>query len=193
MKTNFKLLFLLFVLVVISVGCVGAPSEKVEAEKVVGQEEIAPTSTADLAPYGSESFSASRPKSWEVEEHGAFVYFKSPLGADLNDLQENVVVYVTSLGDPGQDLIHFFQDSVEALMETTPEFTIASHREDKFGDVPAYRIVYTEGEGGSQTKYLQVFAVKGGNSYIVTYTAPAETFDKYLPDAEAVISSYRIK
>lgn len=143
--------------------------------------------------YDSQLYSVDRPASWEVEEHDSFIYFKTPLESDSNNLQENIVVYVAPLEDPNQDLIHFFQDSVEALMATTPGFTVVEHREDKLGDVPAYRIVYTEGEEEPRIKYLQVFAVKGGNSYIVTYTAPVETYDNYLADAEAIISSYEVK
>ena len=151
------------------------------------------TTSVEAGSYDNALYSLSYPVNWEVEEHDSFVYFKSPLAADSNDLQENVVIYVAPVGEPGQDLIHFFQDSVDILMETTPEFGIWEHREDKFGDVPAYRIVYTEGKEGAKTKYLQVFAVKGGNSYIATYTAPEETYEKYLGDAEAIISSYNIK
>ena len=181
MDTNFLKLAAIF-LVILAAGCTQAPS---------GTSQV--SAPGETAAYASDLYTLDRPASWEVEENGAFVYFKSPLDADSNDLQENVVIYVTPLGDAGQDLVHFFQDSVEILMATTPEFTLVSHGEDKFGNVPAYRIVYTEGNGDAKTKYLQVFAVEGGNSYIVTYTAPAETFDKYLPDAEAIISSYGIK
>ncbi|HLD59598.1 MAG TPA: hypothetical protein VI912_01285, partial [Candidatus Bilamarchaeaceae archaeon] len=60
------------------------------------------------------------------------------------------------------------------------------------GDVPAYKILYSEGEEGSEIDYLQVFAVKDNDGYIITYTAPAETFDKYLPEAEAIMRSYRL-
>ena len=182
MKIN--LLKLATVLLVILVaGCTQAPSGEPKT----------PVPAGELTSYDNPSYALSHPSGWEVEENGDFVYFKSPLDSDENNLQENVVIYKAPIGDPGQDLIHFFQDSVDILMETTPEFGIWEHREDKFGNVPAYRIVYTEGKEGAQSKYLQVFAIKGGNTYIVTYTAPAETFDKYLPEAESIISSYRIK
>ena len=163
------------------------------AQDSTRQKDITKTISEEYVAYSNTRHALDRPVNWEVEENGAFTYFKSPLDEDSNDLQENVVIDVAPVGEPGQNLIDFFQDSVEILMATTPEFALVSHREDKFGGVPAYRIVYTEGEESAQTKYLQVFAVKGNNTHIVTYTAPAETFDKYLPEAEAIISSYRIK
>ncbi len=180
-------MLLVFAVIVIS-GCVQTPGDKTSPTK--------PTA------YQNELYSLERPASWEVEEHDSFgqdsfVYFKasqegdsSLLESDPNSLQENVVVYVSPLEDPEQDLIHFFQDSVEILMATTPSFAVVDHGEASFGDVPAYKIIYTEGE--EALKYLQVFAVYGGNSHILTYTSPAETFDKYLPEAEAIISSYTI-
>ncbi len=190
-----KLIFSLLFLLVITAGCVGKPPSEEETAASAPSEKETGVSTppTDFVPYQNDDYSASSPSAWEVEEHESFVYFKTPLESDSNNLQENVVIYVASLVSPGQDLIHFVQDSVGLLIETTPELRILDHREDKFGDVPAYRIVYTEGKGSAQVKYLQVFAVKGGNSYIVTYTAPAETFDKYLPKAEEIVSSYRIK
>ncbi|HLD42249.1 MAG TPA: PsbP-related protein [archaeon] len=145
--------------------------------------------TEEFSAYSSELYTLEKPANWEVEENQEFTYFKSPVD-ETNDLQENVVVYVSSAEEPGKDLIDFLQDSIEVLIETVPGFTIVEHREDKLGDVPAYRIIYTE---DSKLKYLQVFAIKDKNTYILTYTAPAETFDKYLPEAEKIISSYRIR
>src|SRR3989338_3932608 len=86
-------------------------------------------------------YTLHRPEHWEAEENEAFTYVKTPQEEESNNLREQVAIYVTPVREPGQNLIDFFQESVEVLMATIPEFTVVSHREDMLGDVPAYRIV----------------------------------------------------
>ncbi|OGZ08780.1 MAG: hypothetical protein A3D65_03205 [Candidatus Lloydbacteria bacterium RIFCSPHIGHO2_02_FULL_50_13] len=133
------------------------------------------------------------PEYWEAQENEAFTYITPPQEEESNNLRGQVAIYVATAKEPNQNLVGFLQDSLEVLMATTPEFTIVSHREDMLERTPAYRIVYIEGEETSRTKYLQIFAVKNSNTYILTYAAPTEIFDNYLPEVEAIIGSYRIK
>lgn len=140
--------------------------------------------------YANQDYSLKYPDGWIVDDHTQFVYFKTPLEGD--ELQENVVIYV-SPAEKDADVISFFQDSVMTLVGTTPGFTLVSHDETYLSSEPAQRIVYTEdGELGT-LKYLQVFALKNDKAYIVTYSAPADKYDKYVSGAEEIIKSFRIK
>jgi|SRR3989338_4814480 len=159
------------------------------ATNLTGQNATVPKKTV---PYKNDLYTLDTPENWEIEENDAFTYFKSPAHEGQNELQENVVVYTKQIEAADQDLKDFFQNSIEILMSTSPGFTIINHSEYNLGDVPAYKILYSEGEEGSEIDYLQVFAVKDNDGYIITYTAPAETFDKYLPEAEAIMRSYRL-
>ncbi len=152
------------------------------------------TVTEETIPYKNDLYTLDRPENWEVEENDAFTYFKSPSQENQTGLQENVVVYIKELEPADRNLKDFFQNSIYNLMATSPTFMIIDFSEYEYslGDMPAYRILYSEGEEGSKINYLQVFAVKDNNGYIITYNAPAETFKKYLPEAEAIISSYRL-
>ena len=150
--------------------------------------------TEETIPYKNDFYTLDKPASWEIENNDAFTYFKSPSHENQTRLQENVVVYTKQLEPADQDLKTFFQNSIYTLMTRSPTFMIIDFSEYEYnlGDRPAYKILYSEGEEGSKINYLQVFAVKEGNGYIITYNAPAETFNKYLPEAEAIIRSYRL-
>ncbi len=180
-------------------GCIGQPAidnnqidNQLDAKNVTNLSNESTTVAKNTAPYKNENYTLDKPVDWEVEENDAFTYFKPPVQENQTDLRENVVVYTKELEPKYQDLEDFFQNSIGILISTSPTFTILEYSEYKLGDVPAYKILYREGEGDSEITYLQVFAIKGHIGYIITYAAPAETFDKYLPEAETIMESYRL-
>ncbi|HLD02225.1 MAG TPA: PsbP-related protein [Candidatus Nanoarchaeia archaeon] len=143
--------------------------------------------------FKGDDYSLAYPPEWVVQDNGIFVYFKTPLEDDSDKLQENVVVYTTPLESKDQDLTSFFQQSVQALIDTTKGFTLIAHEETTLSSEPAQKIVYTEDSEFGKIKYLQVFTIKDGNVYILTYTAPVETYDDHVAEAEQAISSFKIK
>ena len=196
MDSNKKIIFSLLFLLVFTVGCVGKPSPSEKGAVVTAPPD-------DFTPYKNNVYDASYPTSWEVEDHESFVYFKATPAndsavvqgkvSDAGAIQENVNVYIAPLKSPDQTLVDFFQNSVEGLMVTTKEFTVLSHEETTLSGVPAQKIVYTEESSGQKIQYLQVFAVKDGKAYVLTYTAPAESYSAHVKDAEAIINSFKIK
>ncbi len=183
---------LLIVALVFLAGCIGSPSSQQTVVEIAENSSQVKVETAAPVSYTNKLYALEKPANWEVEENQAFTYFKTSAEEDSNNFQENVVVHILPITS-GQTLIGFFQDSITELMTTGTNFTVVEHSEASFGDIPAYKIIYLEGEQSMQKKYLQVFAVKGNNGYVVTYTAPPETFDNYLPEAESIIDSYDVK
>ena len=64
-------------------------------------------------------------------------------------------------------------------------------------NMPAYKITYsflkTEDPGKGETqKILRYWTLQPGKSYTVVYVANSNTFEKYMPVAEAIISSIQI-
>ncbi len=135
-------------------------------------------------------YTISRPSDWEAEKHESFVYLRPPSAGGNAENQENVVIYVAPAAE-NQTLVNFFEASVDILIETTPGFALIEYKEETLSSVPAYKIVYTEGEKGKQ--YLQIFTRKGGKVYIITYAAPQETYTKYAGSVEDMIRSFNIK
>lgn len=178
MNKNFPVIFVGVLLVLFIGGCAQQPSGK---------------TFSDSTAFNSGLYTVSLPSSWEVEEHESFVYFRPPLVSDDDKIQGNVVIYAAPAKSENQTLIDFFQASVNGLIETTPEFTLIGHKEETISSTPAYRIVYTVSKGSEITQYLQVFTLKGGNTYIITYAAPQEAYTKNVGNVEEMIRSFKIK
>lgn len=143
--------------------------------------------------FSDELYNINHPLNWSVDDHGAFVYFKPSLENQSDKLQENVVVYISPLNPSNQTLVEFFEKSVETLVSTTQNFTLIEHEQIKISSTPAQKIVYSEDGELGKIKYLQVFAVKDGKAYILTYTALAEDYSKHVADAESIIASFKLK
>ena len=172
-------------------GCTSSTLEKTDpSQKIRLPSEKTPD---EFTVFNNNVYTLKYPSSWEVEEHEAFVYFKPPLVSGDETIYGNVVIYVAPIESGNQSLIDFFQASVEILVETTPEFSFVEHKEEILSSLPAYRIVYTESKDSEITQYLQVFTLKEGNTYIVTYAAPQETYAKYINNVEEMIHSFKIK
>lgn len=58
---------------------------------------------------------------------------------------------------------------------------------------PAARIEYTGKMLGIELHWLQVMAVKNGTGYIITYTAPADSFAQVMPAVDQILASVTLK
>ncbi len=179
MKKNFPIIIVEILLVLFISGCAQKLSED---------------NSGDFTSFKNDFYTIDYPSSWEVEEHEAFVYFRPLLVGDDAETQGNVVIYVAPAESETQTITEFFQASVRVLVETAyPEFTFIEYKEEKLSSTPAYRIVYAKGKGSEIIQYLQVFTLKKGNTYVITYAAPPETYKKDVSNIEKIIRSFRIK
>ena len=53
-------------------------------------------------------------------------------------------------------------------------------------------MVYTNREGEDERKTMQVLSIKEDKVYLITYTAEASRYDRYLPTIQKMIDSFRI-
>ena len=58
---------------------------------------------------------------------------------------------------------------------------------------PAYKVVYTANIGGDLLKLTQIWTVKNGKEYIITYKAAPNNYDTYASTAQQMIDSFNIK
>lgn len=143
--------------------------------------------------FSDELYNIDQTSNWSVDDHGAFVYFKTSLENESDKFQENVVVYTASLDPKNQTLVEFFEKSVETLVATTQNFTLIYYKQIELSSTPAEKIIYSEDSELGKIQYLQVFTVKDEKVYILTYTALAEDYQKNVADAESIIASFKIK
>lgn len=172
---------------------------------------LAPPAEASPAPrpegtfvrYHSETlgFAIEQPEGWDFVERERFntVLFVAPGTGVEGEFRANLSVGVQDVAPPLDSL----QAYTDAFLDQAPgqinEFELLSSEPALLDGRPAYRVVYTGDqtglpgdEEGLPLKWLQVWALDGGQVDIVTYTARPALFDKYLPQAEYMISTLEI-
>jgi hypothetical protein len=58
---------------------------------------------------------------------------------------------------------------------------------------PAYRIVYVATDERDSLKVTEIWVIKDGKEYIITYKATPDNYDKYESTAQQMIDSFRIR
>jgi serine/threonine-protein kinase len=139
-------------------------------------------------------FGIEFPADWQVVEREASntILFVSPAPADSTAFRENVGVTIQDLGTDFLTL----EDYTGGFLSQAPDLVGNYHLIDSQGatlaDQPAYRVVYTGEQMGLPLQWLQVWTLKDGRAYIVTYTAEPDQFDEFLDTAAYMISSFEL-
>lgn len=136
--------------------------------------------------------SFSYPLAWEKVPgyKQTIVIFGSPLESKSDLFRENVTVTTDIL--PGQTTLKQYTDQHLARIRTIqPEFKLAQTATTKVAGYPAYRAVYASKYGVYQVKVLQVFTMVKNRTYVLTYTAQPDKYDKFLGQAAQIIQSVK--
>ena len=141
------------------------------------------------------------PASWLKQEGpiatGFAVVFNSPAENASDRFSENVNIFAEPL-PPSVTLDQYYQDCVQGANAQSIKFlergqaTISGH--------PAYRHVYTGAAppllpmpATPSLQCLQYFIVSNGKGYVVTYTAEAQKYSKFLPTVEQMLNTLQVK
>jgi hypothetical protein len=154
---------------------------------------IAPANPAAFAIYKSADlgFVLRYPSAWQKDETAtpaAFLAaFLAPPEGPASPFRENVVFSIQALLAPvAPDAFAQF------CLRAQGQIQILSSAP---GDIPAVQLVYA-GSLNPQFmlpgKVLAVFAVKGTRGYMFSYTARADSFDRYLPAVQDMLSSVNV-
>ena len=122
-------------------------------------------------------------------------------GAYVAQDNSNISLMIMTASQNYQSLESFCQKYYKDMEAT---FKNVSEREEytenqKFGDLPALKYVFTIGTEASdedqnavQYKYMQIFALDQSSSqvYIFTYTALAENYSTHLDDVNLIVSEF---
>ena len=60
-------------------------------------------------------------------------------------------------------------------------------------DLEAKKVIFKSAMNDTKLQFEQIFVIKGGFVYIITYTATEATFDDYIQDLNDMIASLEIK
>ncbi len=144
----------------------------------------------------TEKLSFQYPDKWEMQEGfmGTLVFVKSPQADSKDTFQENVNVMVQSLGGQKVTLAQFAEAAEQQITSMITEAEIVEPNSDTtLADNAAKKIVYTGQQGQYNLKWQQIYFIKGDKAYVVTYTAQATDYEKYLPEVENILKSFQIE
>jgi hypothetical protein len=118
-------------------------------------------------------------------------------GSWFRNMNESANVRVESTPFQKGNLEEFTMRQINSTGQQFPGREIVESNETKIGDnYTAHRIVFTFPvipADLEKTKEMQVWTVNGGRAYIISYFTKIDDYDKYLPTAQKIIDSFRIK
>lgn len=148
--------------------------------------------------YQSEKyrFALEYPSSWSLKENPSPSYvagFFSPEEFNSDNYKENILVRVV---DVSTQPIITLQEAADLWENQTKEeegndFNVTNRKSATIDGEDAKDIEYTAKSEGEDIKGFARVILKNNNAYIFQYNALADTYDKYLPDIEAILTSVK--
>ncbi|WP_308418377.1 protein kinase [Nostoc sp. CENA543] len=143
----------------------------------------------------NEGIKIKYPQTWERQDLGniltqELVTFLSPKESDADIFQDKLTVNVGKFAgtlDESKDLF------VKEIKDTVSEANIVSISPATLANKRAYQLVFTGKNGANRVKNLQIWTLQDEQTYMITYTATVDDYDKFLPLAEKMIQSFEVK
>lgn len=136
----------------------------------------------------SETFTIKTPPSWQEAPHGKPVAIL--LKSDKLDQSVNVVVVPSP---PAVGLKVAMESLPKTLEKQFKGFKLIKSDYVLYCGQPSGRLLYeVQGTNGRLIRILQIFLIRGGKDYVVTFTAPASTYDDAYKTAEPVMASFEL-
>ncbi len=127
------------------------------------------------------------PSSWSLgSDDQAIFVIKSPSEGSGDAFSENVNLVMNDLSGQDVNLETYTDLSIKNL--ESAGYAIEKSDKAMLAGIPAERIVFTDGKG---MKFMQVFTIKDGISYVLTFTSETGKFEANLLPAERMIASFQ--
>jgi hypothetical protein len=150
------------------------------------------TGISDVVPYNNPNlgFSLEYPSNWEKEESLTFVSLQGGVG---NRTPE--VISITTEVLPTSDFnLERYTEAALGQVDVFQDFRLLNSSSTTLGGLPAHLIVYTfTDESQTPLQNLQVWTVKDGTAYVITYGGTPEEFDSSLPTFQSVVDSFSLE
>ncbi|MGA3359582.1 MAG: PsbP-related protein [Halobacteriota archaeon] len=134
-------------------------------------------------------FAIQYPSDWskDINQSGAVdVLFVLP----TNNVTENLNVQVINIS--ANDTLTSRTASIISQVQNISNFTQIDAGNTTLAGNPAYKIVYTATVNGNDLKLTQIWTIKDGKEYFITYKAAPNNYDTYLSAAQQMIDSFQI-
>ncbi|BAT55640.1 Serine/Threonine protein kinase [Nostoc sp. NIES-3756] len=124
---------------------------------------------------------------------GNLVKFISPKENDADIYTENLNLIIQDLPETRRELTQLNTFYINEIKQFHQNFQIIQEAESQLANQPAHQVVYTFTEDRINLQRLQIWTIKNNKAYILTYTADAAKYSKYLPVVQTMISSLVIE
>jgi len=138
----------------------------------------------------AKGFTINYPPDWvkdEAKSGPIAVFFEMPTGNGKENL--NVQVWNRSTNDSLENVTAETLYGVQALSG----FVQIEAGNATLAGAPAYRIVYTVTDERDSLKVAEIWTIKDGKEYVISYKATPNNYDKYESTAQQMINSFRIE
>ncbi len=145
----------------------------------------------------ADGFSIEFPPGWLIRENPAG---ETPLFAFRPKEKSDEVVFeridIIVLKDAGEGQDVFYQKQIENLKSMLPDFTLVAKGNEDFPAMPSSFLIYTFTDKfitlQVQAKAKQWIIRGDDRVYLITGTAKIDTFPKYEPIFQKIVSSFQI-
>ena len=143
-----------------------------------------------------DGLSIQAPKNWQLKDDSnpqtQAAFFAQKENRD-DKFVENVSLYISDVSAKPDVTV---EETVTAWIDQSKldypdSFELVSQENATLGGISAVKVVATAKDDISPLKSMIVFALKDGKSYILAYSAEEKSFDKFLPDVENLINSFK--
>ncbi len=149
-----------------------------------------PTPSAPTNTYDGKGYTIKYPSDWtkDVPKRGPIsVLFRMPTNNSVENL--NVQAWNRSTNETVTSRTAQLLLAAQSLSN----FTEISAGNATLAGLPAYKITYTATYDGNDLKFTQIWMIKHGKEYIITYKADPKNFDTYESTAQQMIDSFKVK
>ena len=133
------------------------------------------------------------PAGWAQELHvGGLVTFLTMLESDTNTYPAGLGVKVQNLASKNTSLNEITKMQIKNLTQNHPDFKLIESTKSMLAGIVAHKIVFIATDNsGHERKAMQIWTLKDGRAYLLTYKAQPEEFSHYLPLVQKMIDSFQ--
>lgn len=152
-------------------------------------------STAGFETYrdAKYDFTIGYPKDWDKQEGtlGSAVLLLSPLEGSSDEFRENVNVLVQTLPDK-MSLDQYTKLSLDQAPKLITGFDLLDEGSTNLAGSPAHQVHYRGEQGSFRLEWKQVWTVRDGKAFVLTYTAERKRYGADLAVAETMFGTFRL-
>lgn len=157
-----------------------------------GNQTMSPGGASKPIPYSNSDlgFSVEYPSDWQKEESLSFI---SPPGGINNQSPEVISITTELLPTPDFSLDSYTAAALNQV-ESLQDFELLNSSPINLAGLPSHMIAYSfTDESQTPLQNLQVWTVKDGMAYVITYGGIPEEFDSSLPVMRKMMDSFSLE